>query len=687
MLLTRALLSKGLILSRGATAGASTPEQAATTMLEALQLGYLVDPEALTTFTPQQHSEMLRGIAQLVGRDAVWKPMYPGFPAEVIAADEVRLWVNAYLYYVSFGEWLPDAKKEFEREHLQQSIRHPRVVRVEPLRIDLLAQLWAKPMALSPTEVAMAEDIAGAFGKEQIRQLYDATDFSHGENLAAATAIVGDLAAGLAKARNSEQVLRVVLSIYCEDPARGRDLQADKYRFPAQLRPLPRPARRAILSALAGCTSERDHRLLWKRRVLWRRVMRRVHPCDYADRPVELIAVIHASRGPATVNAAVEQALERHDVPAALGLLADNPGNLIRRVAHLTRLSLQHSRWLRLRTAIDHPHEDMVVAAIEEHGPKVRLVTLISALNALRNRDARVKVVRLPQDRVVVWRPDVPRIPDEVAERVIAALEGAIMVRLRSQQAPEGPVAVGAPEPVTLAHRYLSQTLDGLVPGQRIPLTGPIVRLFVHWKGDFDVDLGAIVANRELTKTMAYCDWTRLRPDAGLVHSGDIITAPDGAAEFIDAQTTMLTGNRGFHYLIASVVSFGGQPFASIDNYCGAMDRSSAMSGEIFEPATVATGMRSQVKGTSIVPFVVDMVAMELVWLDSSQGRLHGFYRAGNNSVVQLVRAELDALGTALTNGELLALWAKAHGATTVDRHNPRARELVAGLLSEATQR
>lgn len=681
MLVTQALLSKGWILVGEQTPGASTPEQACTTALEALQLGYLVDPQDLTSFTPTQHSELLAAIAQIIGRNENWKPMYAGFPEEVIHTDEVELWLNAFVHYVTYGEWLPDAEKEFERAHLQGTPRYPRIVRVVLLQTKLLTDLWEKPIALGRRDIEVCRALAEALGTDSVRELYNATTFINGENLATATEITRDLAAGLAKARNADQILRVVLALYCENPDRSRDLLAHKDWFPVRLTAIPRSARRAILAALHGA----DPDLVWKRRKLWRMVMRKIHPYDFAERPQEIVDLIHAKKKPPTFNSQVEAALGRGDVGAALELLVQQPGNLIRRTAHLMRLSVDYGRWRGLRPSKQQPRVDQLIAALEEHGPKVRLTTLISALNALRNREARYKVVRLPSNRTVLWTPDDESVPDDIVARVIAAIEGAILQRLRRLPAPEGPVAVIAPEPVELVERYQSETLDDLARGQRLPLTGPIVRLFVHWEGKFDVDLGVVVANSALTKELRALDWTNIgERSKDLVHSGDIITAPEGAAEFVDADMVSLASKRNHRYLIANVISFSGQHFAEVPNYCGAMDRSAPMSGEIFEPTTVATGMRSRAGTTSLVPFVVDLVEQELIWLDSSMGTLSGGYSTKGSPVVNFVHAELAAISTAFTNGELLALWAQAHGVDTTEQPNEEARELVAGLLKES---
>jgi hypothetical protein len=188
---------------------------------------------------------------------------------------------------------------------------------------------------------------------------------------------------------------------------------------------------------------------------------------------------------------------------------------------------------------------------------------------------------------------------------------------------------------------------------------------------------------------LGYLDYTNLssnRLKNSVLHSGDITYAPlpDGACEFVDIKDTIWQELPTVRYAIPQLISFSGDKFDDIDNVAGIMVRSQAMAGEIFEPRTVETAMNVHVKSTSAIPFIVDLVDRELIWLDTSLGSRMGCFNTGRSNGVQLIRAELETLNHMLTNGQLLALWAAAHDAeTTPDAGDePTNHDQVAKLLA-----
>lgn len=67
--------------------------------------------EILQTFTVDElkafYLELVPMLKSLVAADVVYKPMYPNFPASVMEADYIDLYVNAIIHYWSAGVLLP----------------------------------------------------------------------------------------------------------------------------------------------------------------------------------------------------------------------------------------------------------------------------------------------------------------------------------------------------------------------------------------------------------------------------------------------------------------------------------------------------------------------------------------------------------------------------------------------------
>lgn len=676
-------------------------------MLEVLNCGYILEPSALQKFSAMELQNIIDTFRKITGTNHNWPVIYPGFPQEVIEKSDADLWANAVAHYYTFGEWLPDAEKEFERRHLEPITRFPhhRPLTITYATRDLLTNLWSNAVAPSHNDIQLSKDLA-KFLKDtcDIPALFSATSFSNGERFTMAVASLMSaeldsltaLEVALMQARNVDYVFRAILTLYCKDSQRGYDLHCSRL-FPVHMLSIPKAGRRAIIAALSRLNDEANCDLAMRRQKLFSRVLRKVHPYSIkgTSDAKKLLDVIHNNGKHRTFNAQVELALADGEISEAIVLLQSKPGVLLRRLDHLLRLisRIDANNRKQLTTQL--------LAALEVVGDKVRLTTIVSAINGLRNRDAEVRVVRIPHKTNYIRALTPQSVDQQLLAGVLGKLEQNIIVKLQQLPLPEGPIAAANTAPVELVRRDLSDTLEPLVRGQRIPLgelgEDTVLRLFVHWFGQ-DVDLGVVFMDETLTKQLSYLDFTNIAHNnlkRSVLHSGDIISAPEpnGAAEFIDIRisqthpvfidanqqpkprwrlfaknktsSTITEQLPAARYAIASVISYYGGTFSHINNHAGVMLREGAMVGEIFEPRTVVTGMKIHSASTSCIPFMVDLSTLELIWLDSSLGTRYGCFHSGDGSVGPLIRAELQSLTTRMTNGELLHLWLQAHNATT----------------------
>ena len=703
----------------------SDQQQATTAMLEVLNCGYILEPAVLQKFSTTDLQNIVDTFRKITGTNHNWPVMYPGFPQEVIEKSDIELWFNAVAHYFTFGEWLPDAEKEFERRHLEPVARFPhhRPITITYASSDLLTDLWSKAVAPSHNDIQLSKDLAEfLIDTCDIPALFSATSFNNGECftmavdslMATGLAAVEVLELALSKARNVDYVFRAILTVYCKDSQRGYDLHCSKL-FPVDMLSIPKAGRRVIIAALSRLNNETNRDLAMRRQKLFSRVLRKVHPYSIAgaQNAQELLDVIHNNGKHRTFNAQVELALADGDISQAIVLLQRKPGALLRRIDHLLRLISLIDANNRTQCATQ------LLAALEAVGDKVRLTTIISAINGLRNRDAEVRVVRIPHKTNHIRTLTPQSVDQQLLADVLEKLEQNIIVKLQQLPLPEEAIAAANTAPIELVRRDLSDTLEPLARGQRISLgelgEDTVVRLFVHWFGK-DVDLGVVFADETLTKQLGYLDYTNISRNTlkrSVTHSGDIISAPEpnGAAEFIDIRISQTrpvvinanqrpqSGWRRFaknktsstitaqlpaaRYAIASVVSYSGSAFSHINNYAGVMLREGAMAGEIFEPRTVVTGMKIHSATTSCIPFMVDLHTLELIWLDSSLGTHYGFFHSGDGSVGPLIRAELQSLTTRMTNGELLTLWLQAHNATATNHPNTDDQVLATAQVAD----
>ena len=233
------------------------------------------------------------------------------------------------------------------------------------------------------------------------------------------------------------------------------------------------------------------------------------------------------------------------------------------------------------------------------------------------------------------------RRPGPADAAVVRAVEEALRQRKRL-----GRIAVlqgmyeGYTAPVGL--RSASPGLRTAGRGTRLPLPeGETIRFFLHWRDlpeappeapgpagpaatadrdtRVDLDLSAFFVSEDFTRTeqIAYYN---LRSTAA-VHSGDLTSAPDGAAEFIDV-TLAEALRQGWCYVVMTVHSFSHQQLSEVPEcWAGAMARGAdPQSGEVFEASTVMQRLDLISPTFNATPFVIDLAERHLIWWDLPVG-------------------------------------------------------------------
>lgn len=386
-----------------------------------------------------------------------------------------------------------------------------------------------------------------------------------------------------------------------------------------------------------------------------------------------------------TWGARVEEALRGDDPAAALRLLGERPGELVRRLDHLLR-----------RYGAGLPVADLA-AALRRGLPSVGPGPLLSALGELRGRGpAGERRVFFPRGRVSrPFRADDDRapLPGETVAAVCALLEAEVLRRLGRESRVDLAVLDSglAGIPVPFAERSAAASLVAVPRGSVLPLPeGEILRLFLHWTEPagtrVDLDLSVVFLDEEW-RFAGLCDYTSLRRgDDAAVHSGDLTSAPapDGATEYVDLDPARLAA-AGVRYAVPVVFSFNDIPFEALpDAFAGYM----ALPGRKARDASYdprAVRQRFDLLGDSRVcaPMVVDLAGARALWTDVHLTGDEGVHDVGRHG------DRLGRLGRALweyfTGGARVTLWDLAcwHAAARSDEAVVVRRASVPGAPDE----
>ncbi|MFD7324562.1 MXAN_6230/SCO0854 family RING domain-containing protein [Streptomyces sp. NPDC059875] len=427
---------------------------------------------------------------------------------------------------------------------------------------------------------------------------------------------------------------------------------------PRRFRSLPRPLRRRLLAVLDGLDVTSLVEDLSRHPGLWKKAAETLHPFERHDRhpraamafavlrSTDTTAVPHGEElrrtaaehpravridggriKPHTWTGRVETALAARDMDTALTLLAQRPGELVRRLDHLLRL--YGSDTLHARVA------EVLRRALPGAGPG----PLLAALGQLRIRhlpgDRRVFFPRGRVTHAFTLDDRRPPLPAQLTEEVVDLLESELLRRLGA--APRFDTAVLdsalAGLAVPSSEGAAVKALVSVPRGSTQPLPrGEVLRMFLHWtqptRTRVDLDLSVALFDADWSY-VGLCDYTNLvYGERAVVHSGDLTSAPapKGATEYADLDLAALA-EAGVRFAMPIVFSYNNVPFEQLlDAFAGFMALPSREGrGAAYDPRTVR--QRYDLVGDSQihVPMLVDLVHRTFLWTDLHLPPSEGF--------------------------------------------------------------
>lgn len=512
---------------------------------------------------------------------------------------------------------------------------------------ELAGTLLSRTAALSPADRDDLAVLIGFLGVEDLSWLPQ--EIPARETRAQVLAHLAtqdgvDVAALFAAHANTATDLARTLVVLC-----GGDVGLTE---PFRLTKLSRPARRAVVATLNGLNISYVVEDMLRHQGVWKKLARALHPYEYGraypntalafavlqrtklsrNTLGELIrmlaetyddfAVVDGRAVCSTWGAQVEGALAAGDVPTALRLLQARPGQLVRRLDHLLRLS---------------EAPEQVIAAVRSAAGSVAPAVLMSAYGHLGTRADTQKVRAFFPKGASSFPQTSPNGLPGLGAETVAAARAALAGHLfdRAAQASRYDVAVldrtltGVVAP--FGARNASAALVEMPRGSALPLPdAQVVRLFLHWvEPDYkrvDLDLSAIFLDANGTQ-IGYCDYTNMRWKDAATHSGDLTSAPapHGATEFIDLDVAALR-RAGVARIIPVVFSYNNVAFDELPvAFAGFMARDET-EGRHFDPGTVEQKFTLTGKSKTHVPLTADLTAGTMRWLDVNVRTEDGFH-------------------------------------------------------------
>ena len=610
------------------------------------------------------YQEVVPILKKMTGAHRAFKPMYPNFPKQVMEASDLELYLNAITHYwmaavrdVAQGQprlfggrlmegaastpapvetlsvplqWLPEYEVE-NRERLPEEEVSLKVIGLgsEADFWKVFTRLVGSNGSLSESDKAIVQWFVD--NRREDIPLFLPPAIPQKENL---TFLVGSLLKHeiptylIPYLKTATDVLRVAVVMS------GGDVSL---ATPGKFRRFKRTERRFLLDAMEALPAVTEDML--RRPEVWKRLGRELRPGDYDSRyPKTLKAfdVVRNNEAFETFNSKVEAALIRQDVAAFTDLLKARPGDFACRFDHLLRTSGERA--------------NVAVQGFKDVAHRVSTPVLLQVHAHFKNRDrttdhraffpkgsvAKVKII----DETLPPLPPLKRAGGEALHKFIARFVRDILV-MRFKSLPSlGKVYIDETlrtQHVPFAQRSASKALRTIARGSRLTLPATdALRFFVWWKEPegqrTDIDLAAVFFS---------ADWKRLADVSyynlkgwDSCHSGDITSAPMGAAEFIDVYLPTLR-EKGVRYVSMVIYSFTQQAFKDLPEcFAGWMARQKVQSGEIFEARTVQDKIDLAGDTTVNIPLFLDLQENQVVWSDialKSRGPINNSRKNGES--------------------------------------------------------
>lgn len=578
-------------------------------------------------------------LIEMAGSRQNMRPMYEDFYNRNLEASDIELYMNAFIHYLTAGEWTPEYTQKI-------AMPQERLLNLKTIHLGSLEDLKSYIFSIANNPVSMSEqqkenlEILLKYFNDSMgnAELIDGLNMVNKENTIYTLKLIlkydrelvfNDTA--IKHLKTSTDILRLAMMF-----AEGDYTLASHSH---NLKTISRPNRRRILFLLEKVVTTNKQALedAYVYQGLWVIIAEKLHPGDYANRYPKAMEFINAIRNTRLRSwySKVEAAYASKDLKAITKLLSTRPGEFARRLERTIRLAIETGA--------------NSMGIIEEFGkvaPKVSSTILLQMAAHFKdiyerpNRNVRSFVPKGNVMKVHAIEDTREPISMVVAAYAAKTCNEALIAQFKEKES-LGKVYV---EPGTLEGyalplklRTASKQLMTLARGSKIklPEEANFLRMFTYWKNKnqrIDVDLSSILLDENFNKISDEIYYGNLRnKEYHVVHSGDFVSATEGAAEFIDVDIERLR-EKGVKYVSMGINSFTSVSFCDMEecfagiSVLSSIDMNMERKSIEFDPVNAL--IRSDVASncTFCVTLLYDVENHEVIWLDTACSRDYNYY-------------------------------------------------------------
>lgn len=656
--------------------------------------GYTVSSQlffALICLSERQMKDHLYDLFVLLKENAEresngFLPLYRKFPETVMNADKALLELSAFIHYLSDGIYSIDLDALYATDYVVLPLEPVRDPMVLQLLLDDERKLRIHSMLRSPNAVT-EDELEWMLQNMEEEDLRNALSFGPLPNHVNAMHVAKEYLFSplvYSLVRTKTDLLRVA----CLSAGHEPELDQPVTRF----NKLPRRMRERYMEILDQLMKKnKSTEDLRRYQGLWKKFGRVLHPGEYQCKyPMAFGAfqLLWENKLEKSFLGSVEEAFKQNDYEKVIKLLSFRPGEFSR-------------SFVRILAAWPDKQENTVMA-FNKVIAKIDTKKLLALYERVEKKGWDAIYFPMGGNRAPFVKCKRPTV---LSLYIVKLLQSNILRELE-RRAGELP-AMGKVYIDPMAKRMKvpgGQTTTAssrliLTRGNRLPIAekANVIRGFIFWQNNaedrIDLDLSATIYTKHLQVLDSV--WYRNLRNEYCCHSGDIVSAPNGAAEYIDlnlekletayCQNPNLDSDFVPRYVLFTINSFTKQKFSEI-SVCSAgwMERTALNSGEVWEPASVAHQFQVRCTSTQASTFAVDLETREIIWLDVPGGTSSA---KSPDNVQTRQAAHMAALRSQLqlpdfTLYDLLALHARVRGELVDDPRKADVTFMENGTIS-----
>lgn len=660
-------LSKGMVCPP--KGGQNSDSLAATLQANIMDWGFVLDKEAFQAvkeapieWVIEFFAEAIEYFKEVTGGKHNYKPLFEGFPDQVMEMSRVGHFLNTLAHTWTNGMWQPGSDWEKPVEFEYVNFKFIKYGTEEDFK-NIFKSLVSINTSLTPQDMEIVKWFASTYQSN----LEFPEEIPFKENLCTLAAMGLDV-----PVKTPTDVLRIATHMSGGDVTLGPlppkkvymrigwgrgTLEDNPAYHETKFKKFSRPERRYLLGLLEKTGANSKEMAVGRLRGRWIRLGEILHPGEHKGQFPKAFKAFDDIRNNKVTSwyGDVDRAFEK-SFDAGLDKLSKRPGEYSRSLDALIRNNPRdQEKIVKIFEEVAVKVSNKVLFEIMEHFDK--------RLEKQAHRSVFPKGARRP-----VPLPILDPLKVEVVETFQAIIWDALTKKF-SKEEPLGKVWID-PElsniPLPRNMRSMSKSMKPIIRGQRIPIPGhvKVVRAFVHWNNTgtnpygCDIDLAGTLFNETGTdrKTIS---WNAAYAVDGVVYSGDVTGRPGPCAEYLDIEI-VTARSKGWKYAIIDIRDYCRNPEGIadyVDCVFGIMERNKPSANRTWSPKTLENTHQILTPSPGVIVAGIDLETREYFMIDMDT---EGHVTTGDMSLFNTIQAAAEPPKVSVKH--LLELHAKARG-------------------------